>query len=76
MLVMVVEAVVRIDANALEVIVHHEIDGTRNGISAVHRGCTARQHVHALHECGRNLVQIRRRGAILRRITGHEAAGR
>ena len=56
---MVVEAIADIETNALEVVVHLEIDDARDRIGAVHRGSAAGQNVDALDEVSGNLVEVR-----------------
>ena len=50
-----------VELDALEVAFHDEVDHPGNGIRPIGRGCPAGDHVHALDQVGRNLVQIRRR---------------
>ncbi len=72
--VVLIEAVLRIDAHAFEVVVHDEVHDTGDGIGAVYGGCAARQHFDTLDQRGRNLVEIRRCRAVLRRVARHQPA--
>ena len=67
----VVEAVVVVDANAFELRVHHEVHDAGDGVGAVHRRRAAREHVDALHERQRNLVEVGCAAAV--RIARHQA---
>jgi hypothetical protein len=68
-----VEPVLRVDADTFEVSVHDEVHDARDRIRAVHRGCAARQYFDALDERRGHLVQVGRPIAVLRRIAGHQA---
>src|SRR5205807_1156257 len=46
------------ELHALVVRVQHEVDHARDGVSAVHGGGTAREHVGALDELRRDLIDI------------------
>src|SRR5262249_60992324 len=50
-----------VDTKPGEVRVHDEVDDAGNGVGAVHRRSTARQHVDALDDGGRNEVDVRDR---------------
>ena len=71
---MLVDAVVRIEPYTFEMVVHDEVDDTRDGVGAVGRRCTASQDIDAIHQRRRDLIEVWRGGRILRRVTGHETA--
>ncbi len=72
--VVLVHAVLSIEPHAFELVVHDEVDDARDGIGAVYGGRAARQHFDALDQRGRYLIQVRRSGAVLRRIARHQPA--
>ncbi len=72
-LVVLVQAVLRVDAHALEVVVHDEVDDAGDSIGAVHGRSAARQHFDTLDQRRRDLVEIGRGRAVLRRIAGHQS---
>ena len=57
---MVVKAVVGFDLGAFELVIHDEVDHTRDRIGSIDCRCPAGQHFNALDEWRRNLVQVRR----------------
>src|SRR5207253_5517598 len=57
-LLVVVEAVVVVDLQPLEAVVHDEVDDARDGIGPVHSRGTTGQHFNALDQRCRNLVQV------------------
>ncbi len=59
-LLVVVELVVAFDLNALEVVVHDEVDHAGHGVRAVDGRCAAGQDFDALDQRGRDLVQVGR----------------
>jgi len=68
-----VEAVLRIRAEAGELRVHDEVDDAGNGVGTVDRGSAAGQHVDPADQCRRNEVDVGD-GNGLGRIAGLEAA--
>ena len=70
--VVLVEAVLRIDLDALELRIHHEVDDAGDGIRTIDGRRAAGQHIDALHDRRRNEVDVgHRRG--LGRVTRHQA---
>jgi hypothetical protein len=69
-----IEAVLRIEPHTLEVVVHDEVDDTSNCICAIHGRRATRQHFDAFDQRRRNLIQVRRRLTVLRRIARHQPA--
>ena len=59
---MVVEAVVGVDLDAFVMRVHHEVDHAGDCVGTVYGGGTAGQHVNALDQLGRDLVEVGRVG--------------
>src|SRR5439155_13880051 len=84
-LLVVIEAVIEIDLQPLEPVVHDEVHDAGDGIRAIHCGGAAGEHLDALDQRGGNLVQVgcRAEGASLRRpswqatpVDQHEVTGR
>src|SRR6266571_6392287 len=59
-LLMVVEAVVEVELQALEPVVHDEVHHARHGVRAINRRGSAGEVLYTLYEWDRNLVQVRR----------------
>ncbi len=85
LLLVIVEAAVGVDLQALEAVVHDEVPDARDRIGAVHRRCAAGQELHALDQRRRDLVEVGRigigSGARAARgqaapVDEHEVAGR
>ena len=77
-LVMVEDRTVDVDLDALEAVVHDEVDHAGHGVGTVHRRGPACQHVHVLDQRRGNLVQVRGRiegsAAGVVRVTGRQAS--
>ena len=69
-----VEAVVGIQLDALVMRVHHEVDDAGDGVGAVHRGGAAGQNVSALNQVRRDLVDVRLGREAEGGARGHAAA--
>ena len=59
-LLVVIEAVVQVDLQAFEPVVHDEVNDAGDCIGAIHSRCTARKQLDALDERCRDLVQVGR----------------
>ena len=70
--VVLIEAVVALEAHALEVVVDHEVDHAGDGVGAVHSGGTAGQEIDPLDQARGDLVEVGSRVAVLRRVAGHQ----
>ena len=57
-IVVLVEAVVAIDLETFEIVVHDEVHNTGNSVGTVGRRCTAGQYVNALNQLGRDRVDV------------------
>ncbi len=73
-LIVLVEAILTVDLNALKVLFHDEIDDAGDRIGPVGGRGAARHHIDPLHQLGRNLVDVGRRVGVRRaRITDAQA---
>ena len=57
--VVLIEAVLGVEADAFEIVVHDEVDDAGDGVGAVHRGGAAGQHFDTVDEQGRHGVDVR-----------------
>jgi hypothetical protein len=63
-----------IELDALEVLLHYEVDDASRGVGAINGGGTAGHDIDALDHCRRNLVQVGRRIRVFGvRIAGAQA---
>ena len=65
---MVVDAALRLEAHALEVLLHDEVDHARDGVRAVGGRGAAREHVDAVDECCGDEVEVDRGIARIARL--------
>ena len=65
MIGMLKNTTVAVDAYALEVIVHDEVDHARDRIGAVHRRGAAGQYINSIHERRRDLIEVGGCGPVL-----------
>jgi len=78
--IVVVNTCTPVNAYAFEMIIHHEVHDTGDGVSAIRGRGTARQHIHTLDQCDRDLVDVgcrcerRRRSGRCGRITALQTA--